>query len=149
MSDDDVMDIEDREDDAIEVGIEPLDDAEGLDIKALSDEILRTYTAFEPTPDQHFFASFGHLNGYSAIYYTYQWSLAISTDMLTRFEEEGLRNVETAGEYRDMVLAQGGAKPAADLVTDFLGREISFKPYADRLSGAGRSRIETQTSGGR
>lgn len=122
---------------------------EGLDVKALSDEILARYTAFEPMPEGNFYASFGHLNGYSAIYYTYQWSLAIATDMLTRFEEEGLRNVETAGEYRDMVLAQGGAKPAADLVTDFLGREISFKPYADRLSGSGETQIETQSSGGR
>jgi thimet oligopeptidase len=89
-------------------------------------------------PEAHFFTAFGHLNGYSAIYYTYQWSLAIATDMFTRFEEEGLRNVETAGEYRDSILGQGGAKPAAELVSDFLGREISFKPYADRLSGAGR-----------
>lgn len=121
---------------------------EGLDVKKLSDEILGTYTAFEPAPDEHFYASFGHLNGYSAIYYTYQWSLAIATDMFTRFENEGLRNVETAGEYRDMILAQGGAKPAADLVTDFLGRDISFKPYADRLSGSGWEKVTTQSSGG-
>ncbi len=121
---------------------------EGLDIKALSDEITARYTAFDPMPDGHFFASFGHLNGYSAIYYTYQWSLAIATDMFTRFQEEGLRNVETAGEYRDMVLAQGGAKPAAELVTDFLGREISFKPYADRLSGASSVGITTGSSEG-
>jgi thimet oligopeptidase len=119
---------------------------EGLDIKALSDSIYSDYTRYEPMKEAHFFASFGHLNGYSAIYYTYQWSLAIATDMFTRFQEEGLRNVETAGEYRDKVLGQGGAKPAAGLVADFLGREISFKPYADRLSGAGRSKIETSDS---
>ncbi len=121
---------------------------EGLDIKGLSDEIVRNYSPFEPMPEENFYASFGHLNGYSAIYYTYQWSKAIATDMLTRFEEEGLRNVETAGSYRDLVLARGGAKPAADLVTDFLGREISFKPYADRLSGAQSEQIATQASGG-
>lgn len=121
---------------------------EGLDIKALSDDVLRRYTKFEPMPEEHFYASFGHLNGYSAIYYTYQWSLAIATDMLTRFEKEGLRNVETAGDYRDKVLAQGGAQPAAELVTDFLGREISFKPYADRLSAANQSHIKAQPSGG-
>jgi thimet oligopeptidase len=112
-------------------------DPEGLDIKAFSDDITRQFTRFEPLEEGHFFASFPHLNGYSAIYYTYQWSLAIATDLFTRFEEEGLRNVETAGEYRDMILGQGGARPAGDLVTGFLGREVSFKPYADRLSGAG------------
>jgi len=113
-------------------------DPEGLDIKAFSDDITRQFTRFEPRSDEHFYASFPHLNGYSAIYYTYQWSLAIATDLFTRFQEEGLRNVETAGEYRDMILGQGGARPAADLVTEFLGREVSFKPYADRLSGAGK-----------
>jgi len=107
---------------------------EGLDLKAFTDEMTREYTPYEPLKDGHFYAGFGHLNGYSAIYYTYQWSLAISSDLFTRFESEGLRNVETAGEYRDLILGQGGAKPAAQLVQDFLGREISFKPYADRLS---------------
>jgi len=111
---------------------------EGLDIKEFVDGVTRRYTRFEPLGEGHFYDSFGHLNDYSALYYTYQWSLAISTDMFTRFQNEGLRNVETAGAYRDQILAQGGAKPAAELVTDFLGRGISFKPYADRLSRAGK-----------
>jgi len=113
-------------------------DPEGLDIDAFSSGISAEYTGMESMPDTHSYASFGHLNGYSAIYYTYQWSLAIATDMFTRFEENGLRNVEIAKAYRDDVLAAGGTKPAARLVTDFLGREISFKPYADRLTGAGK-----------
>jgi thimet oligopeptidase len=124
-------------------------DPEGLDIKAFSDGLTREYTKFEPTEDAHFFASFGHLNGYSAIYYTYQWSLAIATDMFTRFQDEGLRNVETSGEYRDLVLARGGARPAGELVTDFLGREISFKPYADRLSRVGGIEVSSEDAGGR
>jgi thimet oligopeptidase len=112
-------------------------DPEGLDLKAFSDEMTRNYTRFEPMEEGNFYASFPHLNNYSAIYYTYQWSLAIATDMFTRFEKEGLRNVETAGAYREKVLGQGGAKPAAELVRDFLGRDVSFKPYADRLQRAG------------
>ena len=107
-----------------------------IDFDALTDEMTRAYTKFEPIEDTHFWAAFGHLNGYSAIYYTYQWSKAIATDMFTRFEEAGLRNAEVAGAYRDKVLAPGGSRPANELVTDFLGRDISFKPYADRLSGA-------------
>jgi Zn-dependent oligopeptidase len=111
---------------------------EGLDIDAFSSGLSAEYTGMESMPGTHFYTSFGHLNGYSAIYYTYQWSLAIATDMFTQFEDNGLRNVEVAKAYRDNVLAAGGTKPAAKLVTDFLGREISFKPYADRLTGAGR-----------
>ena len=117
---------------------------EGLDIKALADEIDRKFTPFAPLEGGHYYTSFGHLNGYSAIYYTYQWSLAIAFDLFTRFENEGLRNVETAGAYRDAILAPGGARPAAELVRDFLGRDVSFKTYADRLSGKTEQRIETR-----
>jgi len=106
-----------------------------IDFDALSGEITREYTKFEPLEGTHGWAAFGHLNGYSAIYYTYQWSLAIATDMFTEFQKAGLRNVEVAGAYRDKVLATGGSRSANDSVTDFLGRDISFEPYADRLRG--------------
>jgi thimet oligopeptidase len=107
-----------------------------VDFDALSRDISRNFTPFEPLEGSHAWAAFGHLNGYSAIYYTYQWSLAIATDMFTVFEENGLNNVEIAGAYRDKVLARGGSAPAETLVTDFLGRDISFEPYADRLRGS-------------
>ncbi|MDH4049707.1 MAG: Zn-dependent oligopeptidase, partial [Gammaproteobacteria bacterium] len=108
---------------------------DGLDIDTLSQGLEREYTRFEPVEGTHFYTSFGHLNSYSAIYYTYQWSLAIATDMFTRFKEAGLRDVEVARSYRDKVLARGGTRPAENLVTDFLGRDISYKPYAERLAG--------------
>jgi len=114
-------------------------DPASIDAWAVAPRMSREYTHFDEIPGTHFVANFGHLNGYSAIYYTYQWSKAIATDMFTRFEEQGLRNVEVAGAYRDIVLAGGGTRPAAELVTEFLGREISFKPYADRLSGVSNS----------
>ncbi len=110
-------------------------DPASIDLDELVPRMSREFTHFEAIPGTHFYTSFGHLNGYSAIYYTYQWSLAIATDMFTRFEEQGLRNVEVAGAYRDIVLGGGGTRPASELVTEFLGRDISFKPYADRLSG--------------
>lgn len=113
-----------------------------VDFDALSGAITRKFTPFEPLEGGHYWAAFGHLNGYSAIYYTYQWSLAIATDMFTVFEENGLNNVEIAKAYRDKVLSKGGSAPAEALVTDFLGRDISFEPYADRLRG--NSELGTQ-----
>jgi thimet oligopeptidase len=110
-------------------------DPADVDFDALDQEITRQFTPFEPLEDTHMWAAFGHLNEYSAIYYTYQWSLAIATDMFTEFKANGLNNFEIASAYRDKVLAKGGSAPAEDLVTDFLGRDISFEPYADRLRG--------------
>lgn len=110
-------------------------DPDEIDFDELMDGATREYTLIEPQEGTHRWASFGHLNGYSAIYYTYQWSNAIATDMFTQFEENGLRNVETARAYREKVLAAGGTKPADELVADFLGRPVSFESYAKKLRG--------------
>ena len=90
-----------------------------------------------PTPDfVQMQDSFGHLNGYSAIYYTYRWSKVIADDLFTRFEKDGLRDPETAKEYRERVLAKGGTEPAAQLVKDFLGRDISLDAYRADMAKA-------------
>ncbi|PZU45624.1 MAG: peptidase M3 [Sphingomonas sp.] len=77
--------------------------------------------------------SFGHLNGYSAIYYTYTWSKIIATDLFSLFQAQGLRDPATAARYRQQVLAPGGSKPAAELVQDFLGRPLSLEAYRKQL----------------
>ena len=88
-----------------------------------------------PTPDYvQMQDAFTHLNGYSAMYYTYRWSIVIADDMFTRFQKEGLRNAQTAAEYRRDVLAPGGTKPAAELVHDFLGRDISLDAYRAKMA---------------
>lgn len=78
--------------------------------------------------------AFGHLNGYSAVYYTYRWSLVIADDLFTRFDKEGLRNAQTALAYRHAVLDPGGTKPAAELVRDFLGRDVSLDAYRAEMA---------------
>ncbi len=88
-----------------------------------------------PMPDYvQFQSAFGHLDGYSAIYYTYRWSKVIADDLFTRFTAEGLRNPATAADYRHAVLDRGGTKPAAELVRDFLGRDVSLDAYRAELA---------------
>lgn len=98
-------------------------------MKSLEDKFA-PYPYVEGT---HFYCSFGHLNGYGSDYYTYQWSLAIATDLFSRFEKEGLRNKAVAKEYRDKVLGAAGSKPAREFVKDFLGREFSPDAYIKKL----------------
>lgn len=78
--------------------------------------------------------SFDHLNNYSAIYYTYQWSKVIADDMFTAFAKTGLRDKATAQRYRTLVLGPGGSKPAAELVADFLGRPIKIDAYKAEMA---------------
>ena len=108
---------------------------QGLDQDKLVAQLQERYTPFKFVDGTHMQCSFDHLNGYSAVYYTYMWSLVIAKDMFTEFRKNGLMNPEVAGKYRNDVLAASGTKPAADLVHDFLGRPYSFQAYADWLNG--------------
>jgi thimet oligopeptidase len=78
-------------------------------------------------------ASFGHLEGYTALYYTYMWSLVIAKDLHGAFAN-GLMDPTQARRYRDLVLAPGGTKPAAQLVEDFLGRPYGFDVFREWLA---------------
>ncbi len=104
-----------------------------IDLDKITAQIQATYSPFGYVDGTHFYASFGHLNGYSAIYYTYMWSLVIASDMFSEFEKQGLRNQAVALKYRNSVLAPGGSKDAADLVSEFLGRPFSFDAFAKKL----------------
>ena len=104
-------------------------DPESLDQLAELQRLQALYTPFAYVPGTRFHASFGHLVGYSAMYYTYQWSLVIAKDLLTPFETTGLMATDVTYKYRDRVLVPGGSRDAADLVRDFLGRDYDFRAF--------------------
>ena len=96
-------------------------------------ELQEKFAPFPYVEDTHFYANFGHLNGYSSNYYTYQWSLAIATDMFSIFDTKGMRNKKVAMDYRKRVLGAAGSKPAKEFVAEFLGREFSPDAYIEKL----------------
>jgi len=96
--------------------------------------LQKKYTPFGYVDGTRFHAGFGHLVGYSAMYYTYMWSLVIAKDLLTPFQKHSLMSTDVTYAYRDKVLAPGGARDAADLVKEFLGREYSFEAFEHYLS---------------
>ena len=102
---------------------------EGLDTTALVAELQRRYTPFRHVDGTYLQESFGHLDGYSAIYYTYMWSLVIAKDLFGEFARAGSMDRATARRYRRTVLEPGGSRPAAELVRDFLGRPSGFEAY--------------------
>jgi thimet oligopeptidase len=106
----------------------------GLDTTALSAELQERYTPFRHVDGTYFQESFGHLEGYSAIYYTYMWSLVIAKDLFTVFRGEGLLNPAPASRYRRSILEPGGSAKAAELVRSFLGRDYDFRAYEEWLN---------------
>jgi len=112
-------------------------DAATIDTTALVKELQAEYSPFAYVEGAHFQCNFGHLDGYSAIYYTYKWSEVIAKDMFSKFEAAGVLDPETARLYRERVLEPGGSRPAADLVKDFLGREYAFDAFQRWLDEGG------------
>ncbi len=103
-------------------------DPSGLDIAALDERLHREIYPVARDEGGHFFAGFGHLNGYSTAYYTYMWSLVIAKDLWGQFEATPMDS-KTAQAYRDTVLSVGGARDAADQVETMLGRGYSFEAF--------------------
>ncbi|WP_448236166.1 M3 family metallopeptidase [Microbacterium paulum] len=105
------------------------------DLQAATEHWYRVTSPVQPLPGLHSYAGFGHLTGYGACYYTYQWSLVIARDLLSGFGGD-LLNAEAAERYRREILEPGGSRDAADLVERFLGRPFAFDAYREWLAGA-------------
>ncbi|NOT29868.1 MAG: Zn-dependent oligopeptidase, partial [Planctomycetes bacterium] len=103
-------------------------DPRGRDLAAEMIELKQRVCCLPHTPGANFHASFGHLNSYSALYYTYLWSLVIAKDLLASFQPD-LMQAGPAVRYRRAVLEPGGARDAAELVREFLGRAYSFEAF--------------------
>jgi len=100
-----------------------------LDLDAFTVEMMKRYAPFPPFEGDKLYANFGHLLGYSAIYYTYQWSLAIAKDLFQRFKAKGLLDPKVAAEYTEKVLVPGGTAKADALIESFLGRARNLDAY--------------------
>ena len=95
----------------------------------IDDLAVRRYAHTIPLPDTHFFASFGHLAGYSSAYYTYLWDKVIAEDFFTQFDQKNLLAGEAPMRYRRLVLEPGGSTSANDLVKQFLSRPQNITAF--------------------
>jgi thimet oligopeptidase len=111
-------------------------DPRSLDTTATMARLQERLTPFRYVPETYFHESFGHLESYSALYYTYMWSLVIAKDLFTVFRGDGLMNSHAAARYRRAILEPGGSAPAAELVRRFLGRDYDFRAYEAWLNAS-------------
>ncbi|MBF4561357.1 Zn-dependent oligopeptidase [Microbacterium sp. VKM Ac-2870] len=105
------------------------------DLQAATEHWYAATSPVQPLVGRHSYAGFGHLTGYGACYYTYQWSLVIARDLLSGFDGN-LMDAEAATRYRREILEPGGRRDASDLVEAFLGRPYRFDAYREWLAGA-------------
>ncbi len=93
------------------------------DIHAIFKELAERIKPHDVFYDEcHFYASFGHLTGYGAKYYSYLWSRVFALDLFNYIKTYGLLNPEIGIKYKNTILAPGGSKDPNELLQDFLGR---------------------------
>jgi len=114
-------------------------DPTGIDTTKTLEAVFRRFPLVPFHPGTHFQCNFGHLNAYSAIYYTYMWSLVIAKDLFSKFQEgDTILDPKVARRYRETILTPGSRKPASELIEDFLGRPLSFDAFENWLNREGR-----------
>ena len=111
-------------------------DPAGIDTTQVMIDLRARSIPIPHEPGTYFQTSFGHLHGYSAIYYTYMWSLVIAKDLYGTFDGD-LMNTANAERYRDTILAPGGSRDADDMLREFLGREYGFEAWEAWLCSPG------------
>jgi len=86
-------------------------------------------------PGTQFPGTFEHIvGGYGAGYYGYMWSEVLALDMLSAYGKN-LMNPPVGRRFRELILARGGQRPAAEMVREFLGRDPSPKAFFEEITG--------------
>ncbi|HUQ17702.1 MAG TPA: M3 family metallopeptidase [Candidatus Saccharimonadales bacterium] len=117
-------------------------DPRGTDARTIASEIAATTSRLAELEDTNHPVNWTHMSNesYSASYYTYLWSNVIANDLASAFPD-GPLDPERTLRYRDLVLAPGGLKPAAEAVAEFLGRPYRFDAFAARLRGSAETAV--------
>lgn len=113
---------------AVSLDFHTLDPAK-LDFDAVYQRDYTRFSSVTMLTGDHFWASFTHLNGYSSNYYTYVLDKVIALDFFAQFDPRHLLEGPAGMRYRRTVLEPGATKPAAQLVRDFLGRDMNLEAY--------------------
>ncbi|MEI9904435.1 MAG: M3 family metallopeptidase [Asticcacaulis sp.] len=89
---------------------------------------------YPPMAGTHPQDAFGHLNGYSAIYYTYVWSKAIALDLSPSSRPTACATPRPPWPIASWCWSRGGSEDANVLIQDFLGRPLSLDAFKDELA---------------
>jgi thimet oligopeptidase len=110
----------------------PPAEAAHMDVVAVTNAVLKRVSV-APAPDTAFVAYFGHMAGYDAGYYGYQWARVLSLDMASAFKASpgGFLDEKVGRRLRDEVYGKGDTRDVGDSVEKFLGRPRSMQPFLD------------------
>lgn len=111
--------------------------AKRVDSTKLYAQMMHNISGIPMTKGTYPQASFGHImsltDPYDVGYYVYAWSLVIAQDIFSRFEDEGLFNVELGAKLRKYIYTPGTVYDENEMVEKFLGRPYNDKAFLKNL----------------
>ena len=78
------------------------------------------------TPNYNKFQNgFSHIfaGGYAAGYYSYKWAEILSSDVFSRFEQEGILSSKVGNDLLENIISKGSSRDAMDNFIAFMGRK--------------------------
>ncbi len=105
--------------------------SEGKSVQEVLDGIRQQVSVVVAPAFNRFQNGFSHIfaGGYAAGYYSYKWAEVLSADAFSKFEEDGIFNVQTGQSFLQEILEKGGSAEPMELFVNFRGRE----PQVDAL----------------
>lgn len=102
-------------------------------IDSVFNNTMLKYAKVQASKTQHFPSTWGHLvGGYDARYYSYVISRVYAQDFWSEFSKNGIKQGGVSTKYKK-ILEAANKVPEKELVKEFLGRKVSFKPFLDTL----------------
>ncbi len=97
----------------------------GQDIVSFERDILNPTQLLKHNHSYVMSTAFSHIfqGGYAAGYYSYKWAEVLDADAFSLFEERGIFDPETAENFLEHILSQGGTQDPMMLYKRFRGRE--------------------------
>ncbi len=106
------------------------DNPRGFDLNRMTLYDLRQYGRLMPlVAEGRMFASMYPLMSESSEGYAHLWDKVIAEDFYQQFVRQGLLEGDAGPHFRAAVLEPGGARPAADLVKEYLGRKQELTAF--------------------
>jgi len=103
---------------------------QGEEVQVLLDHIREKTSLLKPPSYNKFQHGFAHIfaGGYAAGYYSYKWAEVLSADAFFECldEKEGFNKARAKG-YKEIILANGGAREMSELYREWLGRKAKVE----------------------
>jgi intermediate peptidase len=96
-------------------------------------KVQQQYYSLPYVPSTAWQLRFSHLVGYGSKYYSYLCSRAIASWIWQEYFQKDPLNREQGEKYRFNCLLYGGSVPSRNLVSNFLGKDVSAQNLAENL----------------